>query len=137
MLYNYCRKVRKSPEILRFQDFFGCGGRTRTYGLRVMRAPSGRSIDSKSLLDKAGGSYYCVEYSGEIALKSVLCAVAEHHARQPKRHIGSQTNRISEYVDGSIFVSEDLPTRAPMKRTDAHGGVMQPRPRFTIMIAAK
>ena len=41
------------------------------------------------------------------------------------------------YVDGSIFVSEDLPTRAPMKRTDAHGGVMQPRPRFTIMIAAK
>ena len=51
--------------------------------------------------------------------------------------IGSQTNRISEYVDGSIFVSEDLPTRAPMKRTDAHGGVMQLRPRFTIMIAAK
>ena len=26
---------------------------------------------------------------------------------------------------------------SPMKRTDAHGGVMQPRPRFTIMIARK
>lgn len=77
-----------SVSILVTQD--GCGGRTRTYGLRVMRAPSGRSIDSKSLLDKAGGSYYCVEYSGEIALKSVLCAVAEHHARQPKRHIGEE-----------------------------------------------
>ena len=30
------------------------------------------------------------KYSGEIALKSVLCAVAEHHARQPKRHIGEE-----------------------------------------------
>lgn len=80
-------KVLKSYD---FRTFFGRGGRTRTYGLRVMRAPSGRSIDSKSLLDKAGGSYYCVEYSGEIALKSVLCAVAEHHARQPKRHIGEE-----------------------------------------------
>ena len=57
---------------------------------RPLRARSSRSIDSKSLLDKAGGSYYCVEYSGEIALKSVLCAVAEHHARQPKRHIGEE-----------------------------------------------
>ena len=46
--------------------------------------------DSKSLPHKAGGSYYCVKYSGEIALKSVLCAVAEHHARQPKRHIGEE-----------------------------------------------
>ena len=27
---------RKSPEILRFQDVYGCGGRTRTYDLRVM-----------------------------------------------------------------------------------------------------
>ena len=31
------KKCEKSPEILRFQDFSGCGGRTRTYGLRVMR----------------------------------------------------------------------------------------------------
>ena len=31
------KKREKSPEILRFQDFSGCGGRTRTYGLRVMR----------------------------------------------------------------------------------------------------
>jgi len=30
------KRLEKSPEILRFQDFSGCGGRTRTYGLRVM-----------------------------------------------------------------------------------------------------
>ena len=34
------RNKRKSPEILRFQDFFGCGGRTRTYDLRVMSPTS-------------------------------------------------------------------------------------------------
>ena len=88
---EYLVKVAKTSVFVKKTDvFFDCRGRTRTYGLRVMRAPSGRSIDSKSLLDKAGGSYYCVEYSGEIALKSVLCAVAEHHARQPKRHIGEE-----------------------------------------------
>ena len=35
-----CRNKRKSPEIFRFQDFFGCGGRTRTYDLRVMSPTS-------------------------------------------------------------------------------------------------
>ena len=29
---------RRTPETLRLQEFFGCGGRTRTYDLRVMRA---------------------------------------------------------------------------------------------------
>ena len=31
MLYNYCRNVRKSPEILRFQDFFGASGDTELF----------------------------------------------------------------------------------------------------------
>ena len=31
------KKCEKSPEILRFQDFSGCGDRTRTCDLRVMR----------------------------------------------------------------------------------------------------
>ena len=31
------KRLEKSPETDRFQDFSGCGGRTRTYGLRVMR----------------------------------------------------------------------------------------------------
>ena len=30
------RKRKKRPEIERFQVFYGCGGRTRTCGLRVM-----------------------------------------------------------------------------------------------------
>ena len=31
---------KKSPEILRFQDFYGCGDRTRTCDLRVMSPTS-------------------------------------------------------------------------------------------------
>ena len=31
-----CQKRKKRPEISRFQVFYGCGGRTRTCGLRVM-----------------------------------------------------------------------------------------------------
>ena len=31
------KRLEKSPEAGWFQDFSGCGGRTRTYGLRVMR----------------------------------------------------------------------------------------------------
>ena len=31
------KRLEKSPETDWFQDFSGCGGRTRTYGLRVMR----------------------------------------------------------------------------------------------------
>ena len=37
------QKRKKRPEIVRFQVFYGCGGRTRTCGLRVMscsEAPS-------------------------------------------------------------------------------------------------
>jgi len=30
------KRLEKSPETDRFQDFSGCGGKTRTYGLRVM-----------------------------------------------------------------------------------------------------
>ena len=34
------RKRKKRPEISRFQVFYGCGGRTRTCGLRVMSPTS-------------------------------------------------------------------------------------------------
>ena len=34
--YFFRRKRKKRPEIVRFQVFYGCGGRTRTCGLRVM-----------------------------------------------------------------------------------------------------
>ena len=40
------KKCEKSPEILRFQDFSGCGGRTRTYGLRVMSPTSYQLLHS-------------------------------------------------------------------------------------------
>ena len=33
----WAQKCGKSPDFERNQDFSGCGGRTRTYGLRVMR----------------------------------------------------------------------------------------------------
>ena len=33
----FVKRLEKSPETDWFQDFSGCGGRTRTYGLRVMR----------------------------------------------------------------------------------------------------
>ena len=33
----WTQKCGKSPDFARNQDFSGCGGRTRTYGLRVMR----------------------------------------------------------------------------------------------------
>ena len=47
------KKCEKSPEILRFQDFSGCGGRTRTYGLRVMSSKQSvyyRSTTSRKVL---------------------------------------------------------------------------------------
>ena len=48
------QKRKKRPEIVRFQVFYGCGGRTRTCGLRVM------SPTSCQLLHAA--IYYCVRY---------------------------------------------------------------------------
>ena len=36
----WAQKCGKSPDFLRNQDFSGCGGRTRTYGLRVMSPTS-------------------------------------------------------------------------------------------------
>ena len=57
-------------------------GKARSYGLyRHLRT-------SKEIIENLLN--YSYKYSGEIALKSVLCAVAEHHARQPKRHIGEE-----------------------------------------------
>jgi hypothetical protein len=61
------KKCEKSPEILRFQDFSGCGGRTRTYGLRVMSSKQGvcyRDAMSRKvliLLRFLNPSFYIVE----------------------------------------------------------------------------
>ena len=40
------KRLEKSPEAGWFQDFSGCGGRTRTYGLRVMSPTSYQLLHS-------------------------------------------------------------------------------------------
>ena len=42
----WTQKYGKSPDFARNQDFSGCGGRTRTYGLRVMSPTSYQLLHS-------------------------------------------------------------------------------------------
>ena len=61
------KRLEKSPETDWFQDFSGCGGRTRTYGLRVMSSKQGvcyRDAMSRKvliLLRFLNPSFYIVE----------------------------------------------------------------------------
>ena len=105
------RKRKKRPEISRFQVFYGCGGRTRTCGLRVMSCSEASIPCTAKVLH-----LFCPRKSGK--------------TRRPEEFAPRRRNGLSRKWVG-IWVRADsgVSRNGTLKQRSAHSGCSNRRKR--------